>query len=318
MDAPVRDDSTRPRSCWKPAVVSVLLGALAGLAVVAIFWVTDPLFPYRGEMSQWYVVRGRVEGPPDVRLRGLTILATKDHRSVGRADVDADGSFRIRVRGEGPVDLQVADLSEPEPGTVRTGLHRVGSLEGTIRGIRPMQDGVGIRLVTPRTASIRVRVRGPTGEPLPGARVSLRSMADLVELKADAGGEVLVPDLPVRRWTLTAESDRGVESALVYARQDVVPDGQDIEMRIPRGVRVSVRLPGRVPADVEVSVPHPIEPSSYVGPWRPEADGSMTFFVGPDVESLYVAATDSVEQFAQGAVAVSEGAVLTLTPVRDP
>jgi hypothetical protein len=303
-----------------------LLGALFGF-VAAFVAGLGPDWPYGTELGAPRIASGRVVPPAGVALEGLTVVASRRGRQTAAADVRSDGWFRLRIWGHDDVDLQVTaprdlknlDVTEG----ARTTLHRVGQLEGSIRGVYVPASGIVIPLEEVPRGPLTLRVLDAEGRPAPGARLELRSMADEIVRFADDAGRVRLEDVSVRRWTAVARPKGGAAHALRYAWKDVTPGSDEVELTLPRGVAIEVRIAGRVPSDVRLNWEDPfgnyweLRPSS-------DASGAMTFLVAPDLPSLSIRADEITEHddrsyeqrpFAQGATTIREGAVLVLTPI---
>jgi hypothetical protein len=282
---------------------------------------------YDREAREWRIVSGRVEGPRELKLEGLSVVVSRGDRVVTRRKVGADGRFSVRVLSDEPIDLQVGDLKDPRNVNHALGnettLHRVGRLEGVVRGLPSSAGGVTVRLTEVPTNSLVLRVTGPDGRAASGARVLIASMADRIQRTADTNGLVRVDDLPLRPWSVIARLSGGVETALVYARGTVIPSGDEVELDVPAGRPVRITIACRVPPDVELNFQTPVGPQHWVRAWTPDADGSMTLQVAPAVQALFLRAheiertgrTRVIRPLAEGAVALHDGAELVLTPI---
>lgn len=301
--------------------VGLVLGFLLGLAKATF---SNP----RLSMGPTHLLTtGRVEGPPGVALAELRVEASRHGRSLAQTRPDDEGNFRMDLRGDGPFDLHVTDWkawrdphasNPPRPAPT-------SAVEGTVRGLAWGARSVVLRVARGPLAAVSILVRGPDGVPASAEMVYLRSMTDGVMEQTGGDGIARFTDLPVRSWRVVASIHGGGPSALAMGWRDFVPQGQVLELGVPVGIRVFVRLGVLVSGKVRLGfdVSHPIRKRQVV-PWRPGSDGRMAIFVAPDCRSLSLDATKITQidertteewTFAAGAMAVAEDAEVVLEPL---
>lgn len=175
-------------------------------------------------------ISGEVQ--PDVE-----VATCRDGEILSRTRTDSTGTFSALVPRSGAVELRV-DLLD--------GFPIVPTLDGTTKLLGPgrvgdISDGqVGIDIRLPEIScglELRLRIKDPAGQGVPGARVHLKansseSRLDLNEESSDAEGRVTFKDLP------------GVPH-----RADVIPaDGSEFADCLPE------RLLNLQPSDSEIVV----------------------------------------------------------------
>lgn len=274
------------------------------------------------------VVEGHVEAPPGTGFAHLTVVASRgDHTITGRGLSDS-GGFSFPVPGDDPIDLQVGKVSGEWPDhQIRGSLLPLvaGAFEGFVRGVPAGARGVTIRLVPLVAKSITVRVTASAGEQVAGARVTMWSMADSVENVADTSGRARFDSMPARRWRVRVLLADRPSNEFVYGVGNAIPDDGEVEVTVPRGIAVRVRIAGRIPPDVTLYVDDPFGPGVRERPWQPGPDGTMTIVVSRSQESVAIKANEyfdrtsdggySYRRFAEGVAAVREGAEVVLMPL---
>jgi hypothetical protein len=272
-------------------------------------------------------VAGRVEAPPGTAFARLSVVASRGDRTITGRKLDESGAFSLSLPGNDPIDLQVGEVSSEWPDHRSRGSLPplvAGEFVGVVRGVPVGSHGVTIRLTPLVTKSITVRVTAAAGESMARARVVLWSMADRVEDVADASGRARFDTMPVRAWRVAADLADRPANDLVYGVGTAVPDDGEIELAVPRGITVPVRIQGRIPSDVVLSVDDPLFRCVREFAWRPGLDGKMEFVVSPGQESLSIRANEyfdrtsdggySYRGFAGGVAAARDGEELVLTP----
>ncbi|MDA1194781.1 MAG: hypothetical protein O2894_06320, partial [Planctomycetota bacterium] len=200
------------------------------------------------DLSKAGLVRGRVDAPAGFDLRTARVALRHDgatgneHPGLRQSNVRADGTFELRIAGDGPVVLEVTHpglLPAPEGGVVE---------------VKGAQEGVVLRLVEGASLAFRLEPVPPesrhAGEPLvgvllyegaaegkPSRRVTCSRDGDtLVATGIPAGNWTVVIDPPNRAPVLLGERaitgrvELGPIATAAGARVRIrlqVPEGQD-------------------------------------------------------------------------------------------
>ena len=306
-------------------VVGLLAGGVIGLCVGYLPRLVDDAL-WGSEASTRLQTAGRVEGPAGFDLTSLHLTASRDGREVGQGGVDADGRFRVSVLGSGPFDLHATDWrSWRDPHSEE--LEPVSEVvtEGEVRSLAWGARGVLVGVEPVPLAGVSILVRRSDEAAAADTVVYLRSRTDQVRELTGPDGVARFEGLPVRSWRAVCCPSGENGTSLVTGWRDFVPNGQQVQIFIPAGVRLFVRLRGRTPADMELGCEIPNLLHVYLTiPWRPGSDGRMAITVAPDCHSLSLVATEYVvrteretvtRNFAAGAIAVVEDAELVLEPL---
>lgn len=180
-------------------------------------------------------IRGRVVGPDGEPVAFLEVLAVDaTGQGVATGTTDREGRFRLRVPGDGPFDLHVSGIRYASaPGEAPGVLPLAGHADGVRPGDAPV---IGTEKVA-RDRTLTVRVLSPDGEPIPDASVGAIGWAGRVYGVTGEDGRCVLDGLPDREVTLrVAAFPRDAEAPWVApAAKDVVPEGQEVELRVRVG-----------------------------------------------------------------------------------
>jgi hypothetical protein len=187
-------------------------------------------------------IRGRVVDEEQKPLNGVLVEAFDAGEQVSYEISDDDGYFDIPVPRGATVDLVAAGRRTPVKNRNHVDMFAGGRLEGVAAGDRDVMLPVR---PWPHDGRLTCELRGPGGEPMPGAKVILRSAlvwSKVAEATADANGLATFEGLPaaplgVWAWDPLRTGERAVWTEPPVP--DVTPEGQTVVLRFRETVVIS-------------------------------------------------------------------------------
>ncbi len=302
------------------------LGWLAAGLLVGVVFGTQigPLEDILGSRGPTHLrTTGQIDGASVQQRAGLRVHALRHGGTVCVVETDARGRFSMEVPAHGPFDLKVSNWRSPtrahpepaDPVVLEGGLERIPW------GARQLVVPVEVT----SAADLAVRVVGADGQPVVGTTVDLLSELDHLASDTDHAGVARFRGLPARRWRAVSAHPRGPAHRLVRGVLDVVPSGQQVDLHVPAGIRMWVRIPEvpDLPVRLEAAMAGVLN-GTWVIDWAPDQEGRMAIYVSPGQPTLTLEAvslrkldqrTTEYESFAFGGAAVRADAELVLEPL---
>jgi len=232
----------------------------------------------RLQLKRAGVVHGIVLLPGGKPLYKPLIEVHQGERTFRPVYGNEDGTFRAEVPRNGSTELVFAGGGVRGKRSLDSNMPYAGKLEGVAAGskglvlrLRPLADD---RTVT-------VRVVDPDGKPMPRMRVFTPSHRRFVE--TDADGRVTLKDMLARPTKVHVFPDaRNAPGLVPPAGVEIVPNGQEIEIRFRKGVAlrgIVVRRQGSK-GNIFVVVS---SGKTTVGTANCDDDGRFEVFLDPDV-----------------------------------
>jgi len=177
-------------------------------------------------------ITGVVYGPDGAALPRALVEARLGERKLAPSVTNAGGEFRVIVPPGSRVDLEFGGAADEH------GLY-VKKSRGGLHGVAAGQTGVALRLKEiPKDGTLVVVVLDPDGSPFMGRDVwcvygNERSPA----VRTDERGRARFDGLPRTKCSIVVVLTPEDRESLVPARaQPVVPDGQEVTLRLRNGV----------------------------------------------------------------------------------